>query len=170
MRTALRTLSLLFLVAVVADVYALARHNIPLLVAGCAFVAVAAVWRGAVVLPVALLTGGLYLTALIVGHVPYDAGAVFVGVALVGYADLAAWSAATPRHAAVPVGSLARLAAHELLALGVGAGMAWLVVVGRTQASRASIIPWLAGLAMLSIALLLPVLRPRDSAAGRRHR
>ena len=159
MKTALRLVALAFLVAIVADVYALARHNIPLLVAGCAFVAAAAGWRDAVVLPVAVLTGGLYLTALLVGHVPYDAGAVVVGIALLGYVDLSVWSAATPRHTSVPAGSLARLASLELLALGVGAGMALLVVVGRSQASRASIVPWLAGLAMFSVAVLVPVLR-----------
>lgn len=170
MRTALRGVALLFLIAIVADVYSLTRHNTPLLVAGCAFVAMAAVWRDAVVLPVAVLTGGLYLAALLVGHVPYDSGAVFVGLSIVGYADLSAWSAATPRRATVPAGSVARLVAHEVVALAVGAAMATLVVVGRSQASRSSIVPWLGGLAMLSVALLLPVLRSRGAADGDRQR
>ena len=160
MRTTLRVVSLLFLAAVVADVYVLTRHNIPLLVAGGALLVAAALWRDAVILPISLLAGALYLVGLLVGHVPYDAGAAFVGVALVGYADVAAWSAATPRRAAVPAASLLRLVIQQVLVLAAGAGMAAVVVIGRSQASRASIVPWLAGLALLSVALVIPVLRP----------
>jgi hypothetical protein len=166
MRTVLRVVALLFLVAVGSDAYVLSRHNPPLLVACCATVAAAAVWRDAVAGPAAVVAGGLYLAALLVGHVPSDAGALFVGTALVAYVDISAWSAATPRHAAVPARALAHLVAHEVLALAVGAGMGWLVIAGRSQASRASLVPWLAGLATFSVALLLPSLRA--GARGRR--
>jgi hypothetical protein len=63
----------------------------------------------------------------------------------------------------VPARALARLVAHEVLALCVGAGMGWLVLAGRAQASRASLVPWLAGLATFSLALLLPALRQTDA-------
>ncbi|MDQ1727106.1 MAG: hypothetical protein QOK14_1151 [Frankiaceae bacterium] len=158
MRTVLRVVALLMLAAVAADTYLLTHHNRPLLVAGCLLVAGAAIWREAVV-PAALAAGSLYVVGLLVGHVPYDAGAAFVGAALVAYVNVSAWSAATPRHATVPVRSLALLVAQQLAALTVGVGMALLVVAGRSQAARPSPIPWLAGLATLFVALLVPTLR-----------
>ncbi|MCU1675278.1 MAG: hypothetical protein JWM93_36 [Frankiales bacterium] len=166
MRTTLRLAALLFLSAVAVDVYAVSHRNPALLAAGAALVVAAAGWRDAVVLPAALVAGGLYLVALLVGHVPYESAAVFVGAAIVAYVDLSAWSAATPRHAAVPAGSLLRMLGHHAAGLAVGVGMAWLVIVGRSQASRASIIPWLAGLATLTVALLLPVVRQRVRRAA----
>ncbi|MDQ1680645.1 MAG: hypothetical protein QOI42_1504 [Frankiaceae bacterium] len=158
MRTTLRVLAFVVLLVPLGQAVALSHRNPPLTIAALAVAAMAAWGRNDLVLPTTILAGGLFVAALLLGHVAYTSGAVIGGAALLLHVDLTAWSAATPRHAAVSRASLVRLAVAEIAVVSLGAGMALLVVAGRTQASRASILPWIAGLVTVGVAMLVPAL------------
>jgi hypothetical protein len=161
MRTTLRVLAVVVLLVPLAQAVALSRGNPALSIAALVVAALAASGRDDLVLPAAVLTGGLFVAGLLLGHVPYASGAVLAGAALLLHLDLVAWSAATPRHAAVSRETILRLAVAEIGVVALGVGLALLVVAGRTQASRASAVPWIAGVVMVGAAMLVPALERR---------
>jgi hypothetical protein len=168
MRTTLRVLAFLALLVPLGQAVAVSHRNPPLVIAALAVAALAAWGRDDLVLPTTLLAGGLFVSGLLLGHVPYASGAVLGGAALLLHLDLTAWSAATPRRAAVSRASLLRLAVAEIGVVSLGVGMGLLVIAGRTQASRASVLPWIAGLVTVGVAMLVPALERGARGRGGR--